>query len=469
MKTQESDGAVSQLVKETVSSSVNGAILKALRTLNFQKIVTDLVEAHLSSGYLPANKVDFSAYSFRDFLSTGIEDKSKSLQLRVLNDNVVVENNLVAEDIKVTNSLEAGKQLRANVLDIVGSALFSGDTLMLGKLTTQDENEFKGPAKFLSGIDVEFKDGQIPCSAINFSGFKLAQSSVQPGKIENFESSGIQDNSTGTQLSINDKIINVSQTLQAEKLESERLTVSGTGNFINVETEAVGSNTLHVSGIAKLERDVIIGGKLTVENDLDVKGSITLPESIKDDLVEYMSTKVKLESIIPQGGSLTIGNRVVLEEQSLGNTVINSNLRSVGTLQELIVSGETSLASSVYFSPLGRIGVNTDEPTAPIDIWDEGIQVTIGKSKEKTGWVGTGRGHDLELGVNRDPKITITQDSTIIKNPVLNDRKYTEGPDIPGIDGATGDIHWNTNPEIGKPVGWICLGGTRWATFGEIK
>ena len=200
MKTQESDGAVSQLVKETVSSSVNGAILKALRTLNFQKIVTDLVEAHLSSGYLPANKVDFSAYSFRDFLSTGIEDKSKSLQLRVLN------NNLVAEDIKVTNSLEAGKQLRANVLDIVGSALFSGDTLMLGKLTTQDENEFKGPAKFLSGIDVEFKDGQIPCSAINFSGFKLAQSSVQPGKIENFESSGIQDNSTGTQLSINDKI-----------------------------------------------------------------------------------------------------------------------------------------------------------------------------------------------------------------------------------------------------------------------
>ena len=147
MITQQQDGAVSDLVKETVSSSVNSAIMKALKTINFQKIVTDLVETHLTSGYLPANKVDFSAYSFRDFMSTGIDDKSKSLQLRVLNDTVVVENDFVAGDVKITNSLEAGRQIRANVLDIVGSALFSGDTLMLGKLTTQDENEFKGPAK----------------------------------------------------------------------------------------------------------------------------------------------------------------------------------------------------------------------------------------------------------------------------------------------------------------------------------
>ena len=468
MITQQQDGAVSDLVKETVSSSVNSAIMKALKTINFQKIVTDLVETHLTSGYLPANKVDFSAYSFRDFMSTGIDDKSKSLQLRVLNDTVVVENDFVAGDVKITNSLEAGRQIRANVLDIVGSALFSGDTLMLGKLTTQDENEFKGPAKFLSGIDVEFKDGQIPCSAINFTGFKIDQSRVHPGKIESFESSGIQDQSTGTQLTITDSLIHVSQTLQAEKIESQRLSVSGTGNFVNVDTRSVTAESLVVDE-AQVSTNINVLGNVTVAQDLDVKGNITLPESIKDDLVEYMGSRVKLESIIPEGGSLTIGKRVVLEEQSLGNTVISSNLRKVGTLRELVVSGETSLADTVYFSPLGRIGVNTIEPTMPIDVWDEGVQVTVGKSKAHTGWLGTGRGDDLEIGVNRDPKITITQESTIIKNPVLNDRRYTEGPDIPGINGASGDIHWNTEPEIGKSVGWICLGGTRWASFGEIK
>jgi hypothetical protein len=467
MITQQQDGAVSNLVKETVSSSVNSAIMKALKTINFQKIVTDLVETHVASGYLPANKVDFSAYSFRDFMSTGIEDKSKSLQLRVLNDTVVVENNFVAGDIKISNSLEAGKQLRANVLDIVGSALFSGDTLMLGRLTTQDENEFKGPAKFLSGIDVEFRDGQIPHSAINFSGFAIPQAQIQPGKIENFESTGIQDHSTGTQLTINNSQVNVSQTLQAEKLESQRLTVSGTGDFINVDTQSITAESLVVNESQVNNLNVL--GNVTVAQDLDVKGNINLPESIKDDLVQYMSNRVKLESIIPEGGSLTIGKRVVLQEQSLGNTVIDSNLRKVGTLRELVVSGETSLADTVYFSPLGRIGVNTIEPTMPLDVWDEGVQVTVGKSKAHTGWIGTGRGHDLEIGVNRDPKITITPESTIIKNPVLNDRTYTEGPDIPGINGSSGDIHWNTNPEIGKSVGWICLGGTRWASFGEIK
>ena len=469
MKTIESDGVVSTLVKETVSSSVNGAILVALKSINFQEIVTSLIKDHLTSGYLSANKVDFSAYSFREFVSTGIEDRSKSLQLRILNDNVVVEHDFVAENIKSTGSIEAGNKIRASILDIVGSSLFSGDTLMLGNLVTQGENEFKGPTKFASGIDVTFKDGQIPHGAINWSGYKLAQSVVQPGKIDKFKSSGIQDDATGTQLSINDGVVHVSQKLQSETFEASSIIVSGQGRFNNVESQSVASNTLNVSGIANLERDVSVGGKLTVYNDLDVQGTITLPNNVKDELVQYMGKHVKLETIIPEGGDLTIGGRVVLDSHQLGGSVIESNLRKVGTLKELVVSGETSLADSVYFSPLGRIGVNTDQPTAPVDIWDEDVQITISKSRAKTGWVGTGRDHNLELGVNRDPKITITPTQTIIKNPVLNDRTYTQGPDIPGIDGATGDIHWNTNPAIGKPVGWVCLGRTKWATFGEIK
>ena len=33
----------------------------------------------------------------------------------------------------------------------------------------------------------------------------------------------------------------------------------------------------------------------------------------------------------------------------------------------------------------------------------------------------------------------------------------------------TGTIVWNENPAQGGPVGWICLGGTRWAKFGIIE
>jgi hypothetical protein len=182
-----------------------------------------------------------------------------------------------------------------------------------------------------------------------------------------------------------------------------------------------------------------------------------------------MNTRVNLESIIPEGGSIQIGKRTVLDENTLGGTVISSNLRKVGTLRELEVAGESRLANTIYFSPLGRIGVNTDEPTAPLDIWDEEVQVTVGKNKSRTGWLGTNRDHNLEIGVNRETKVTVTPTQTIIKNPVLNSRTYTDGNDVPGHEGQLGDIHWNSKPEVGKPVGWICLENSRWASFGEIK
>jgi len=472
MNNQLLDGVVQELVRDSVAAQVNNAVLKALKTLNFKEIVSDHLSKSLQNYSFPprsikAESIDFIGFN-DPYETPGIEDRSNNIQLTILDDTVVVEDSLVATNITLQNNIDVAGRAKAKNLSVTESALFHQDALVLGKLTTQGENEFKGPAKFLNGIDVTFNDGQIPHGAINFTGFKVDQSQVHPGKIKSFESDGIQDNATGTQLTISDKVVNVHQTLQTENIESQRLTVSGTGNFISVDTRSITAESLVVDE-AQVSTNINVLGNVTVAQDLDVKGNIKLPESIKDDLVEYMSTKVKLESIIPEGGSLTIGKRVVLEEQALGNTVINSNLRTVGTLRELVVSGETSLASSVYFSPLGRIGINTDEPTMPIDIWDEGVQVTLGRSKAKTGWVGTGRGHDLELGVNRDPKITITEDSTVIKNPVLDDRRFTQGPNIPGIDGSMGDIHWNTQPQIGQPVGWVCLGRTRWAKFGEIE
>lgn len=472
MKNQLLDGVVQELVKEQVAAQVNNAVLRALKTLDFKEIVSDHLSKSLQNYSFPPKSIKAESIDFIDFAdpyeTSGIEDRANSIQLTILDDTVVVEDSLVATNITLQNNIDVAGRAKAKNLSITESALFHQDALVLGKLTTQGENEFKGRAKFLNGIDVTFDDAQIPCGAINFTGFKIDQGQVFPGKIKSFESSGIQDQATGTQLTISDKIVHVSQTLQTENLESQRLTVSGTANFIDVQTNSITSNSLVVEN-AHVDHTLNVLGNVIVEQDLDVKGNITLPDSIKDNLVEYMSSKVKLENIIPEGGSLTIGKRVVLEEQALGNTVIKSNLRKVGTLGELVVSGETSLASSVYFSPLGRVGINTDEPTMPIDVWDEGVQVTIGKSKANTGWVGTGRGHDLEIGVNRDPKITITQDSTVIKNLVFDDRRFTQGPNIPGIKGAMGDIHWNTQPEIGQPVGWVCLDNTRWAKFGEIE
>ena len=31
-----------------------------------------------------------------------------------------------------------------------------------------------------------------------------------------------------------------------------------------------------------------------------------------------------------------------------------------------------------------------------------------------------------------------------------------------------GEIVWNEQPNIGAPIGWVSLGGARWAKFGTI-
>jgi len=481
MKNQALDGVVTDLVKETVTRQVNGAVIKALRSLDFQKIVGDFVSDHLKTSLtnytfpknsIKAESINFEGYKqiHKNFTSTGIDDRSESIQLTVLNENVVIENSLVAKNITLQDNIDVGKRIKAKSLSITESSLFAGNTLMLGKLTTQGENEFKGVTKFTGGIDVKFNDGQIPHGAINWKGFEIPQDQVQSGKIENFSSLGIEDKATSTQVNVTDGLVSINSDLSARKIEGTSVILSGKviSDSLQVENGSILKGNTEIHDNVTASKNVDVHGKLTVLDGIDVRGVMSIPDTLKDSLVEYMNSKINLESIVPEGGSIYIGKRAVLDEQSLGGTIISSNLRKVGTLKELEVAGESKL-NSTYFSSLGRVGINTDDPTAPLDVWDDEVQITLGKSKAKTGWVGTGRDHSLELGVNRDPKITITSTETIIKNPVLNDRTYTQGSEVPGHAGSIGDIHWNTEPDIGKPVGWVCLSDTRWAKFGDIK
>ena len=160
----------------------------------------------------------------------------------------------------------------------------------------------------------------------------------------------------------------------------------------------------------------------------------------------------------------------MLSESKLGNTVLESNLRSVGILKELQVSGETVLGDSLYVSPIGRVGINTDEPSHVLTIWDEEIQLVAGKYKQDTAVIGTTRNHDLELQSGNKRSVRLRTNGDVeIDNPVIDGKRFTNNNSVPGTNGSIGDICWNTQPAIGKPIGWVCLGGTQWAKFGDIS
>jgi hypothetical protein len=142
-----------------------------------------------------------------------------------------------------------------------------------------------------------------------------------------------------------------------------------------------------------------------------------------------------------------------------------------GQLKELEVVGEASLSDVLYTTPGNRrVGINTMEPSDALTVWDNETEVVIGKHKAQEGYIGTRRRQDLNIGANNKVGITVRSDgSVIVDKLVLNERAISTSDTIPGTAAKRGDIVLNTKPEVGKYLGWVCIDGIRWASFGKIE
>lgn len=281
---------------------------------------------------------------------------------------------------------------------------------------------------------IEFPPKSINNDSINWEGFRINANMVT-GKFTGIKSSGIEDASIESQVKIDDSGLVVLHNLSAPvatltNVEIENIKVSNEAQFKNAEFsgDVTIKGTLHADNIAGLNE--VIEGKETVN----------------------------------------INGKAVLSDTRLGNTVVDSNLRKVGVLRELQVSGETLLADSLYVSPAGRIGINTDEPTHALCLWDEEVQLVVGKQKQDVAVIGTTREQELRLQSNSKSNVILhSTGKTQIDNPMLNGKTFTSNNIVPGYNGALGDICWNNNPGPGKPIGWVCVGNTQWFKFGIIE
>lgn len=281
---------------------------------------------------------------------------------------------------------------------------------------------------------VEFPEKSINNTSINWEGFRINANMVT-GQFTAIKSAGIEDASVEPQIKVDDSGLVVLHNLTAPvarliNTKIDNITVTKSAQFSDAEFtgDVTIKGTLHADNIAGLNE--VIEGKETVN----------------------------------------INGKAVLSESRLGNTVVDSNLRKVGVLRELQVDGESLLANSLYVSPAGRIGINTDEPTHALCLWDEEIQLIVGKQKQDVAVIGTTRTQNLHLQSNGKDNIVLTSNGeTKIDKPVLNNKTFTSSDIVPGYQGQLGDICWNKNPGPGKPIGWVCIGNTQWFKFGMIE
>ena len=103
-------------------------------------------------------------------------------------------------------------------------------------------------------------------------------------------------------------------------------------------------------------------------------------------------------------------------------------------------------------------------------VWDEEVEVVVGKTRSQTAFIGTNRKQALEIGINRKAEITVQDDGLVVINRLrLGKNMLSYDTSLPGYLGGKGDMVFNINVSLSDPVfAWVCIGGHKWMPLKAI-
>lgn len=293
-----------------------------------------------------------------------------------------------------------------------------------------------------------FPFNSIDPNALKLLDLKITGDNVSGGIIENFSSTGIDDRATQVALTILDD-----NTVIENNLLTKNLTVDGS---MTINGKFVVNGTV--------PEDTEFFRTLVASTTTNTLG--TLDNTLFDRYSTLIFNKINQDGL--DLNRITVNGTEVVRGSSLGSSIVSSNLQTLGELQELRVSGESLLAQTLYVTPR-RVGVNTIEPSAALSVWDDEIEIVVKKKSRDIGMLGTTRQQKLVLTANNKDNIVLLDDgSAQIDHLKIGSMQFTTGSAPPNFVSERCHVVWNTNPNPGGPLGWICLGGANWANFGII-
>jgi hypothetical protein len=245
-------------------------------------------------------------------------------------------------------------------------------------------------------------------------------------------------------------------------------------DIVIVENELL-VNRINSPGGITTDSDLHVKGNMTIEGDIntDAKGWDSLTDKIEKNVLRNFENQAihKLgDAVLDYAktdgidfSSITVNGNELVNESSLGKTVVASNLQSLGQLNNLNVKGEAEV-NDTLFVVNNRVGINTSEPSMALSVWDEEVSIIVGKLKSQTAFIGTAGIQELGIGINKRPEITIHSDGIVsIDKLRIGQNRIKYETDLPGYQGVKGDITFNTNVSKDNLVfAWVCLGGHRW-------
>ena len=412
---------------------------------NFQNLVNDLTQQALAQ----------AQESIRDSIAESVNQKIDSMLSSEAINKIVIskveqrlheftpdlsnfEAGLQAVSDNIINGLDAtaNKKIAQQISDIINSLDISA--LIHQSIQSRlQQNSYTIP----------FAAQSISASAIDITDLKIPGDNIVGGVIKNFASTGIDDQSSSCQVTLLDQGAVFENTLYASKLE--------------------------VKGGAVVDGDLTILGNITdnpayqkLVSDASTAAQTNIGPTILDAYQDRVFDRIQQEGL--NLNKIKINDESIVEGDSLTGAVRHSQLRSVGVLRDLQTDGEALLSQTLYVSNR-RVGVNTMDPNTALSVWDEEIEIGIGKQSQDKARIGTVREHTLTLGTNKQDNIILTPDgvATIPKLRIGN-MLFSSSDTPPSYNAPRNTVVFNENPSLGGPLGWVSLGEARWANFGII-
>ena len=401
-------------IEQELRAKVTDEVIKKIAGTELDTVVETLVKQQISTRLDTFNFADTSKVQLTAQLAQITADVNKT----------------VVEKANVQITQEIKKQLKSIDLNYVVNEIVKSTLSELIKL-----HNF--PVKSISH------------TAIDFQGLKLTGDSVTGGIIEQFGSTGIEDRASFVQMTLMDHAVAFegpvfapSADIKGDLTVDGMLTLSGT---VAMSSPGVAQlvDATSAAVVEKLDAQLFTGYSNIIQEQLKTSG-------------------IDLDRI-------TQGGKEIVKGAQLGYHIVDSNLQRVGVLKDLQTSGENLLSETLYVTQK-RVGINTMDPSAAFAIWDEEVELIVTKRKTDVAYLATPRKQQLVLGSNGKENIVLDTDgSAHIENLVVGRIPMSSGPACPNYAGTLGQIMFNEVPSPGSPIGWVCLGNTRWAKFGMIE
>lgn len=254
--------------------------------------------------------------------------------------------------------------------------------------------------------------------------------------------------------------------------ESVELTVMD--QHVVVENNFTARNISAVDSLTV--KDLVVKGSVNVDNhswqalsdSISQKTLEQLTNEWKSTLVDQVKQSIKQQGI--DFSDVSIDGNPLVQQGKLSASVIESSLRSVGTLQSLTVAGTANLNETLAVHK-NRVGINTEAPDMALSLWDEEVAISVGKIKNQTGYIGTTRKQGIAIGVNRTAAVEIDENGlTAVKKIQIGQHRISHGTEVPNYSGTRGDIVFNANPSLDDSVfAWQCLGGFKWKVIRAVQ